>query len=72
MPTINTVQSRLPPAAQDTKPADVCLAAPGGLTGFPTWIMPDGQQLIGEQSFDQLEKALDKALAASGSAAVAS
>ncbi|PSC72564.1 thiol-disulfide oxidoreductase LTO1 [Micractinium conductrix] len=57
---------------KDTKPADVCLAAPGGLTGFPTWIMPDGQQLIGEQSFDQLEKALDKALAASGSAAVAS
>lgn len=51
--------------------ADACQAAPGGLTGFPTWVMPDGQQLVGEQTFEQLEEALAKALAAPA-AAVAS
>lgn len=44
--------------------AAACQSAPGGLTGFPTWVLPDGQQLVGEQTFEQLEEALDKALAA--------
>lgn len=57
-----------PPSEQDTKLAEVCVAAPGGLTGFPTWVMPDGSQLVGEQSFEQLEVALDKALAATAAA----
>jgi predicted DsbA family dithiol-disulfide isomerase len=56
------------PFEQDTKLAEVCAAAPGGLTGFPTWVMPDGSQLVGEQSFEQLETALDKALAAAAAA----
>lgn len=44
--------------------AAVCQEAPGGLTGFPTWIMADGEQLVGEQTFEQLEAALAKAAAA--------
>lgn len=41
-----------------------CLAAPGGLTGFPTWVMPGGEQLVGEQTFEQLEAALARSAAA--------
>lgn len=48
---------------KDTKMAAVCEAAPGGLTGFPTWVMPGGEQLVGEQTFDQLEAALERGLA---------
>lgn len=44
--------------------AEACQAAPGGLTGFPTWVMPNGEQLVGEQTFAELEEALDRALAA--------
>lgn len=58
-----------PPARQDTKLAEACQQAPGGLTGFPTWVMPDGQQLVGEQTFEELEAALDAALAAPAAAA---
>ncbi|KAL4443444.1 hypothetical protein ABPG75_011181 [Micractinium tetrahymenae] len=54
---------------KDTKLAEACQAAPGGLTGFPTWIMPNGEQLVGEQSFAELEAALEKALAADAAAA---
>ena len=62
-----------PRPPQDTKIAEVCATAPGGLTGFPTWIMPNGEQLVGEQSFAELEAALEKALAANaGPAASAS
>lgn len=44
--------------------AAVCQSAPGGLTGFPTWVMPSGEQLVGEQTFEQLEAALERAAAA--------
>ncbi|EFN57922.1 hypothetical protein CHLNCDRAFT_50574 [Chlorella variabilis] len=47
----------------DTKMAAVCEAAPGGLQGFPTWVI-GGEQLVGEQTFEQLEAALAKAEAA--------
>lgn len=52
---------------QDTKIAAVCETAPGGLTGFPTWII-GGEQLVGEQSFEQLEAALARAQAATAAA----
>lgn len=52
-----------PPSLQDTKMAAVCEAAPGGLQGFPTWVI-GGEQLVGEQTFEQLEAALAKAEAA--------
>ena len=61
-----------PAPEQDTQMAAACQEAPGGLTGFPTWVMPDGEQLVGEQTFEQLEAALDKALAATAAAAAAS
>ena len=41
-----------------------CKAAPGGLEGFPTWVIGD-QKLVGEQSFDALEAALEKLAASS-------
>jgi len=33
------------------------LAASYGVPGYPTWILPDGTQLIGEQSLDSLKEA---------------
>jgi hypothetical protein len=51
--------------------AEACTTAPGGLQGFPTWIMPSGEQLVGEQSFEALEAALAKAAAAAPAVAAA-
>ena len=49
--------------------AAACLAAPGGgLQGFPTWVI-GGQQLVGEQTFEQLEAALAKTAAAAAAGA---
>lgn len=48
---------------KDTKLAAVCQDAPGGLQGFPTWVI-GGEQLVGEQTFEQLEAALAKLEAA--------
>jgi uncharacterized membrane protein len=60
-----------PPAClQDTQMAEVCKTAPGGLTGFPTWII-GGEQLVGEQTFEQLEAALAKLQAAAPGTATA-
>lgn len=47
--------------------ATACQAA--GLEGFPTWVMPDGTKLVGEQTFNKLESALDDAAAAAAVAA---
>jgi uncharacterized membrane protein len=60
----------LPPCLQDTQMAEVCKTAPGGLTGFPTWVI-GGEQLVGEQTFEQLEAALAKLQAAAPSTATA-
>ena len=50
--------------------AEVCKTAPGGLTGFPTWVI-GGEQLVGEQTFEQLEAALAKLQAAAPPTATA-
>jgi hypothetical protein len=39
-------------------PAAACVAA--GIEGFPSWVMPGGEKLEGEQSFAQLEDALKR------------
>lgn len=39
--------------------APACQAA--GLEGFPTWVIGN-QKLVGEQTFEQLEEALTKAV----------
>lgn len=39
-------------------PAPVCVAA--GIEGFPSWVMPGGETLEGEQTFAQLEDALKR------------
>lgn len=43
---------------KDTPPAKACVDAQ--IDGFPTWVV-GSERLEGEQTFDQLEKALDKA-----------
>jgi hypothetical protein len=40
--------------------APACQTVPGGLEGFPTWII-GGEKLKGEQTFEQLEAALARA-----------
>ncbi len=43
--------------------AEACELAPGGLQGFPTWVV-GGEQLVGDQSFEELEAALARQPAA--------
>jgi len=48
-------------AGGTTGPAPVCTAA--GIQGFPSWVMPGGEVLEGEQTFEVLEGALQRGLA---------
>jgi hypothetical protein len=43
------------PYVECTEDTAKCAAA--GIEGFPTWILPDGTKLVGEQSFENLAKA---------------
>ena len=60
-------RSALACGVQGVQMATACQAA--GLEGFPTWVMPDGTKLVGEQTFSKLESALDDAAAAAAVAA---
>eukprot|EP00887_Chlorella_sp_A99_P002060 scaffold18.g2060.t1 len=51
--------------------ATACQEAPGGLEGFPTWVI-GGKKLVGEQSLEALEAVLNEAAAAAPAPAAAS
>ena len=48
-------------AGGGTGPAPTCTAA--GIQGFPSWVLPGGEVLEGEQSFEALEAALKRGVA---------
>jgi hypothetical protein len=43
---------KLVPYVECPEETDKCLAA--GIQGYPTWIFPDGKQLLGEQTLEKL------------------
>ena len=51
------------PVGGGSGPAPACTAA--GILGFPSWVMPGGEVLEGEQTFEALDAALARGLAKS-------
>jgi len=59
LPYVECYPGGVPPSG--AVPAPVCTAA--GVQGFPSWVLPGGEVLEGEQSFEALEAALARGVA---------